>query len=220
VTRRVLVAEEAVTQKMWWVLMVVKLDVVSPFETVRGISYESVWRGSSTNFCETASDVPEARSSTLTVQSGCHVKNGCEHPGYSYPAEDAGIALVGEVELEEAVVDNAKCDQDKASADYFPVDLAFCLAFFLLAGKREWESDACNEQEQGKDGVVMHNPGPVGVAHLGCQTIGKAAVRKVGTDGGDQAGEAHDEAHVETSEGVYRIKSLLHNEGLLLSIKR
>jgi hypothetical protein len=77
----------------------------------------------------------------------------------------------------------------------------------LLLRERKGIGDARDEEEEREDGVVMREAVPCGMAHRfgdGCRYV----ARKEMADVDDERCEAHDEEHVEASQGVERQQAL------------
>lgn len=125
-----------------------------------------------------------------------------DRPRQADELQDAEDAHVGEVKLEELVVDEAEEDQRQPAAHRVPRERGLRRALRKPLRRREREARARDEEEEREDQVLEREPGPGDVAEL----PGERAVRRAESraEGDYERPAAHDEEHVEAAQGVKR----------------
>ena len=125
-----------------------------------------------------------------------------DHPRQADELQDAEDAHVGEVELEELVVDKAEEDQRQPAAHRVPRERGLRRALRKPLRRREREARARDEEEEREDQVLEREPGPGDVAELPRKRAVWRTERR--TYGNHERSAAHDEEHVEAAQGVKR----------------
>ena len=111
-----------------------------------------------------------------------------------------------EVELKQAVEQDAQYDQYDSAKEYLPVYLPLAASARNLAGIREGERNARDEKEQREYRVHKREPVPPGVLHMPEQRS-LCPARDGLAERLDEGRHAHNDQHVEAPQGIQRKKS-------------